>query len=117
MQMTSNRTFLYGTFNAAPPGGISKMFGTDPGVAIEILREFSASELVGKVYVMGSSGNWVPVSQPGVRNYTWYREFPNTKNLAFWIDGSDPWKVLYFRDESDDAGPYVAVGLKLSPRS
>jgi hypothetical protein len=113
MQMTSNRTFVYGTFNEpdSPP--------RRPGsaeVAIEILREFSASELVGKVYVKGSSGNWVPVSEPGVHDYAWYREFPNTKNLAFWIDGSDPWKVLYFRDESDDAGPYVAVALKLSPR-
>ena len=96
----------------------SRLGNGGPDVAIEILREFSATELVGKVYVKrgGGAGTWVPVSYPAVREYNWYNESPNAKNLEFLMDGSDPWKVLYFRAESDDAGPYVAVGLKLSPR-
>ncbi len=116
MQMTSNRTFMYGTFASPEEFSGLRLRELQPDAAIEILREFSASELVGKVYVKGSSGNWAPVSQPAVRDYAWYREFPKNKDLEFWMDGSDPWKVLYFRVESDDAGPYVAVGLKLSPR-
>ncbi len=114
MQMTSNRTFLYGTFASPEEFSGLRLRGLTPDAAIEILREFSASELVGKVYIKARGGNWVPVSQPAVRDYTWYRD---SKNLEFWMDGSDPWKVLYFRAESDDAGPYVAVGLKLAPRS
>jgi hypothetical protein len=113
MQMTSNRTFMYGTF-ASPEEFSGLRPGLPPEVAIEILREFSASELVGKIYVKGRGGNWVPVSDPAVRDYIWYRDFKKTKNLEFWMDGSAPWKVLYFRIESDDAGPYLAVGLKLS---
>ena len=106
---------MYGTFTTLDPSVLEKMLGPrPPDIAIEILREFSASELVGKVYVKGSSGNWAPVSQPGVRDYVWYGDFQRTKNLEFWMEGSDPWKVLYFRAESDDAGPYLAAGLKLS---
>jgi len=115
---------MYGTFSLGGslplrPGGLTPPVSAEgiPGsadIAIEILREFSASELVGKVYIKSRAGNWTPVFQPAVRDYVWYREFSDTKNLEFRMDGSDPWKVLYFRAESDDAGPYVAVGLKLS---
>ena len=110
MQVTPTRTFLYGSLD--DPGLIGKVAG--PDVAIEILREFSASELVGKVYMKGNSGNWNPVSQPAIRDYTWFKDFRKTKQLKFWMDGSAPWKVLYFRAESDGGGPYMAVGLKLS---
>ncbi len=123
MQMTSSRTFMYGTFSLGastprrssipPPPSLERVPGTAT-IAIEILREFSASELVGKVYVKGRAGNWGPVSQDGVRDYEWYSEFGNGKNVEFRMDGSHPWKVLNFRVESDDSGPYVAVGLKLA---
>lgn len=116
MQMTSNRVFLYGTFASPEEYSGLRLKGLPADAAIEILREFSASELVGKVYVKARAGNWVAISQPALRDYTWYKEFSSTKNLEFWTDGSDPWKVLYFRAESDDAGPYVAVGLKLGSR-
>ena len=115
---------MYGTFNEGVslprrPGGLTPPpnaggIAGSADIAIEILREFSASELVGKIYVKSRAGNWVPVSEPGVRDFSWYKAFRTTKSVEFRMDGSDPWKVLYFRVESDDAGPYVAVGLKLS---
>lgn len=114
---------MYGSFQSGMrPGPLSDpMFGpalarSAPEIAIEILREFSPTELVGKVYAMGRGSNWAPVSQPGLRIYNWYQDFSKTKSLRFDMDGSDPWDVLYFRPESDDAGPYVAVGLRLAPR-
>ena len=87
-----------------------------PEIAVEILREFSPTELVGKVYAKGRNGNWGAVSQSGLKDFVWYKdkEFTQNKRLAFWMDASKPWEVLYFRPESDDAGPYVAVGLRLS---
>lgn len=114
---------MYGTFSLGASLPIRPSIPSPPtiegipgtaNIAIEILREFSATELVGKVYVKGKAGNWAPVPQDGVREYSWYREFRAGKNLEFRMDGSHPWKVLNFRVESDDSGPYVAVGLKLS---
>jgi hypothetical protein len=123
MQTIVNRTFLYGTFaegresthrpGLEPPPLLSEAPGS-ADIAIEILREFSASELVGKVYIKGRDRNWVPVSHLAVRDYTWYRDFRKAAALEFRTDGSAPWRVLYFRIESDDFGPYVAVGLRLS---
>jgi hypothetical protein len=37
------------------------------------------------------------------------------KDSNFYTEGSRPWKVLYFRQESDEGGPYIAVGLKPEP--
>ena len=116
MPVTSNSTFVYGTFRESPP--TSRM--TPPpklaDIAIEILREFSASELVGKVYIKVKGVDWMPVSQQGVRDYTWYKEYQSGRGLEFLTDGPEPWEVLYFRSESDAVGPYVAVGLRLSHR-
>ena len=115
--MTSSRIFLYGTFASPDEFHGLRPRGLPPDSAIEILREFSASELVGKVYVKGRIGSWAPVSQPEAHDYTWYKDFSKTKDVKFWTDGSDPWKVLYFRPESDETGPYLAVGLRLRTRS
>jgi hypothetical protein len=46
-------------------------------------------------------------------NYTWYRTFHENGKGSFFVEGSGEWDVLFFRRESDDSGPYVAVGLKL----
>lgn len=118
MQVTPSRTFIYGDFSDMPrtPGSSRPVPVGQPGIAIEILREFSSTELVGKVYVKSRGGNWAPVSQPGLKDYVWYGEFARNKPLGFWVDMAQPWEVLYFRTESDDAGPYVAVGLKQSSR-
>jgi hypothetical protein len=115
MPVTPNRVFIYGDYSEAPAvlASLGSFLGArEPNIAIEILREFSASELVGKVYVRGRAGNWIPVSQPGIREFTWYKEFSKGR-LFFVTQGSDPWKVLYFRPESDETGPYVAIGLRL----
>jgi hypothetical protein len=129
MPVTPDKVFIYGRFKhpgevpllpfpfapTAPIGSpIISAFNTAPDVAVEILREFSATELVGKVYVLGRGSAWSPVSQPGIRAYSWYQDFPRL-GLILDTEGSNPWKVLYFRQESDDSGPYVAVGLKLEP--
>jgi hypothetical protein len=122
MPVTPDKVFIYGRFepnerSLPMPGAIGSPIlplSAAPDVAVEILREFSATELVGKVYVKGKSGNWVPSSQGGIRSYSWYQDFPRL-GLIFITEGSSPWGVLYFRQESDESGPYVAVGLRLQP--
>jgi hypothetical protein len=118
MPVTPSRTFIYGDFSSTlgTSDPVQPVLLGQPVIAIEILREFSPTELVGKVYVKTRGGNWAPVSQPGLKDYDWYREFTKNKSLGFWIDMVYPWEVLYFRTESDDAGPYVAVGLRQSSR-
>jgi hypothetical protein len=96
------------------PGTPHSVLLGQPGIAIEILREFSSTELVGKVFAKTRGGDWAPVSPPGLRLFNWHQEFTKNKPLGFWIDMSNPWEVLYFRTESDDTGPYVAVGLRQS---
>ena len=89
--------------------------------AIEILREFSATELVGKVYAQTAGGNLQAVSVLGLSNYGWYgdhqaflREGGNPqKKMYFATQDEDFWEVLYFRPETDSSGAYVAVALQL----
>jgi hypothetical protein len=121
MPVTPEKIFVYGTFRSpkdlpqtllnAVLSGVGGLLPS-PDIAVEILREFWATELVGKVYVKGRGGNWGAASQPGIREFNWYKEFPQG-GLVFETEGSNPWQVLYFREESDESGPYVAVGLRL----
>ncbi len=113
MAVTPNRVFIYGHFRDLA-SSIGLILGGGPNIAIEILREFSATELVGKIYAKGIGGNWGPVSQQGLSNFNWYKKFLAERSLQFETEGSDPWQVLYFRPESDETGPYVAVGLRLA---
>ena len=84
--------------------------------AIEILREFSPLELIGKVYTLGSGRNYAPVTPLGVRNFSWYREYERasrkSEGFYFKVKDGDVWKVLWLRQESDDTGAYIAVALK-----
>lgn len=128
------KPFIYGRFDwpakskskRVPPGlpvFLRKSLDRDR-IGIEILREFSATELVGKLYsIGGSQSSWTPVDVSTLEEqdwYRWYRSIPKaalTKNLgrelfSFNVEGSGPWAVLYIRTESDDAGPYVAIALK-----
>jgi hypothetical protein len=136
MPVTPDRVFIYGNFKSeqsvssssliAPPprstllqdvlSGIDALaMPHSPDIAIEILREFSAIELVGKLYAkVRTTGGWAPVSQPGLRDYSWYKNYPANR-VTFNTEGSAPWDVLFFRQESDESGPYVAVGVKLRP--
>lgn len=118
MPVTPEKIFIYGTFRSEKDDvlweAVAVVMGGagTPDIAIEILREFSPTELIGKVYTVSRSGSWAPVSQPGIQQYNWYKDFPG-KGAIFTTAGSNPWKVLFFRQESDESGPYVAVGLRL----
>lgn len=116
---TSRGPFVYGRPFLAPK---KSGFGPPPPspdiVALEILREFSTTEFVGKLYV--NLGTWIPAARSHLTQFAWYQQFDKFKNapiglelLRFWIDGSGVWKVNFFRDESDESGPYLALGLKL----
>jgi hypothetical protein len=117
MSPKSQQPFVYGTF-LWPQRPLRKPFyGEDsvrePDIALEILREFSASEFVGKVYIKFNVGSWTVAQFDRVRLIDWYEAFQKTKQyFVFDMQGSGPWEVLYFRTESDESGPYVAVGLR-----
>ena len=123
------KPFVYGRFvwsgkpktkpTSLPPL-IARAFDRDR-VAVEVLREFSATEFVGKLYLLsGSPVTWTPADMHTVQEqdwYSWYLRIPKQfreKGSGFYFDveGSGPWKVLYLRGESDDAGPYVAIALQ-----
>jgi hypothetical protein len=117
MAVRPSKTFVYGNFKLYSTGGSSLLPEPPeppPGYyqyAIEVLREFSASEFIGKLYAQ-QAGNWVPVSVYALSNYDWYDWFRKSRMLYFAMPGSQNWKVLHFRQESDDTGPYVAIALQ-----
>jgi len=114
----TNRTFVYGDFF------FSKRRPTLPPIiqpfAIEILREFSTTELIGKLYVR-AGGSWLVASRGALVNLEWYSishkvgPAAASRFLYFAMEGSGVWQVQHLRDESDDSGPYIAVALKFSP--
>ncbi len=89
-------------------------------VAIEILREYGANELIGKLYSKGAFNNWVPIEPSQVADIDWFKwakrlgptGLNNPNIFHFDMEGSGRWSVLHFRNESDETGPYVAVALK-----
>jgi hypothetical protein len=111
--------FVYGKFRWGPAG---THFGSRERVAIEVLREFSATEFVGKLYLMsGSPPTWSPADMHKAEEQEWYAWYTRiSKSMRekgsgfyFEMEGAvDSWKVLYIRGESDDAGPYVAIALR-----
>ena len=120
------KRFVYGTIRwptkkgplAHPPGSGSQARAN--AVAIEILREYSANELLGKLYIMGAGERWTPASFAVLEQSEWYKFYlnlgPEARNATvlfhFEMEGSGRWKVLHFRAESDNTGPYVAVALQ-----
>jgi len=127
------RVFIYGKFmteeEASPSplapflkaltftGTLSEMSGSELSTeAIEILREPSVLELIGKVYVLTSARNYQPVTPLGVRNFTWYTNYQDavTKQKKFYFKAKDGdlWLVPWMRLESDETGSYIAVALK-----
>jgi hypothetical protein len=112
----SKKPFVYGGFRwpqrkaGLPPPPWMDTF------ALEILREYSATEFLGKLYSReGSPSTWYPLPPDKVSDYRWYVWFSKMhKFLAFRMEGSSvPWEVLHFRNESDETGLYVAVALRL----
>jgi len=113
----TDRVFLYGHFldkrqrsgPPAPPG---------PTVAIEILRVFSSSELVGKICVQ-TQENWLAISPSAVTSYDWFTTYADIRQkdespnkLYFQTPEKDYWEVIYFRQESDESGAYMAAALR-----
>jgi len=48
-------------------------------VAVEVIREYGANELVGKIYTKGTANQWIPLdpSKEGeVEWFSWYKKFP-----------------------------------------
>ena len=118
----SQQTFVYGTFlwprkgfgSTLPERIVSK---GEPDIALEILREFSASEFVGKLYTKPFAGSWEVVQFDRIRSTAWYEGFEKMgQHFVFIMQGSGPWEVLHFRPESDETGPYVAVALREFPK-
>lgn len=120
----TNRTFVYGDFFVGKQTGLPKIMQP---FALEILREFSSTEFVGKLYIRVND-SWVPASRTMLFNYPWYTFYQKTslprgrlpakpQPLHFGMEGSGIWQVENLRDESDDSGPYVAAALKFSGAS
>jgi hypothetical protein len=115
-----SRVFIYGHF--AISDAHSSFFekiglqSTLPPQAIEILREPSVLELIGKVYVLTTNRNYQPVTPFGVSSFSWFTDFQQAskRGEAFYFEAEqgDKWQVKWMRQESDEVGPYIAVGLK-----
>jgi hypothetical protein len=116
---TGNRAFVYGRFFVAPKRSALRPSQSEARFALEILREFSSTEFVGKMYV--NVGTWIPATWSALSQHRWYQQYekfrgtPLASNLLqFEMDGSGVWSVQYLRDESDESGPYLAAALKFA---
>jgi len=124
MVKESTNTFVYGCFTWMAKKATQRRQSAmkkllwQPGdrIAIEILREYSATEFIGKMY-WSTTGDWTPVDAVRVATCDWYEWYQKTagRKLYFEMEGSGNWEVLHFRNESDASGPYVAVALKSHP--
>src|SRR5262245_29721657 len=115
MAIKPEKTFVIGNFVWGL--GPAMRPNRPPGVydaAVEILREYSASEFIGKLYVH-QANTWVPLSVYALSDFEWYKWFNKNRVLYFEMPGPENWKVLHFRQESDETGPYVAVALQHHP--
>ena len=123
MSARSQQTFIYGTFLWPQKGSgatLSEriMSKGESDIALEILREFSASEFVGRLYTKPSFGSaWTRAQLGEIKQNDWYKAFGKMgQHFVFIMQGSGPWEVLHFRPESDESGPYVAVALREFPK-
>ena len=115
MSPRSEQILVYGTFLWIQKPKTQALFGTadEPDIALEILREFSASEFVGRLYIKPVIGKWTIAKFEEVRQTAWYEVSEKAPQfIVFDMQGSGPWEVLHFRIESDGSGPYVAVALR-----
>jgi hypothetical protein len=116
MNGRTQRPFVYGTFRSPrtaitpPPPYVPG----EPDIAVEVLREFGTTELIGKIYVKAFvSSTWVPAQWDLVQKSAWYHDYLRFgQHFLFDMDGSGAWQVVHFRTETDDTGPYVAVALR-----
>jgi hypothetical protein len=120
MGITVTRRFVYGTFvwpgKRKTPFIPSAPARRTADIALEIVQEYSATELLGKIYVIGLGGRWTALTQAQAAEKPWHKWFMKTHRfLYFDMEGSGWWQVLHFRIESDDAGQYVAAALRYGP--
>jgi hypothetical protein len=132
--VAKSRRFVYGTFHwpgrekqqpprrpSVPFVGAQPLSGWEP-LALEILREYGANELIGKLYFKGNFNQWVPLEPARLSDIEWFKWFTKLGSNArhspsvfyFDMEGSGRWGVLHFRNESDETGPYVALALRYS---
>lgn len=112
--LKTNRTFVYGDFFLSKKKLTASLPPLTQPFAVEILREFSSTEFVGKLYVR-VGGSWIAATRDMLSEYTWYRAALSpgaSRFLQFRMEGSGFWRVENLRDESDESGPYVAIALK-----
>ena len=117
MPILEKRPFVYGNFNLPShrmPGGLKAPpvpVGYSP-YAIEILREFSASEFVGKLYALNPSLQWSILRPEDAAGIVWYTiALKNPHMVKFVMQGSGAWTLKSIRTETDELGPYIALGL------
>lgn len=122
------RPFVYGKFRSPrpsvglvpPPHPYLPGVPGEPDIALEVLREFGASDLIGKIYVRTFGATpWVPAQWDLVQSTTWYQDYLRLHGQHFFFDmaGSGTWQVVHFRTETDETGPYVAVALQYQPKT
>ena len=115
MSSPSQQIFVYGTFLWVQKPRTQAFFGSadEPDIALEILREFSASEFVGKLYTKPVIGKWTIAQFEEIRQTAWYEVSEKAPQfIVFDMQGSGPWEVLHFRIESDESGRYVALAVR-----
>jgi len=116
MVIIAKRPFVYGDFNLPTEKTAGLKPTLPPGYsryAVEILREFSPTEFVGKVYVIvPTTLQWVLLRPEDASRALWYEvAIKAPKMVKFKMQGSGQWSVQNVRTESDDQGPYVALAL------
>ena len=121
MVISTKRIFVYGHFlDGRQKAERSPLPIETSSVAIEVLREFSATELVGKIYVLVPGRSWQVAFPTESREYDWLRKYETSRRakggaadvLYFETREGDFWEVLYLRQESDESGPYLAAALR-----
>jgi hypothetical protein len=110
--------FVYGELHPQPLGRIlgRALRHAEPEFAVEIIKEYSPNELVGKLHRKDNSGQWIPVDPGTLEGPEWQQRFSGGSpgKWKFEMAGSGVWKVLHLRIESDETGPYVAIALRYS---
>jgi hypothetical protein len=123
----NQRPFAYGTFRWPTKGRVASLGVRppppyprpgEPDIALEILREFSVTEFIGKVYIRPpTAGAWTPAQWDRVQSSDWFQSFERFRGrYVFDMAGSGPWEVLHFRTETDETGPYIAVALRYASK-
>jgi len=113
-----SKRFVYGNFfiSSKKPTVPPPPTGNKP-YAIEILREFAATEFIGKLY-RNTGSTWVVATWSTLGQEPWFGIYDKIRAapfrvLHFSMEGSGVWEVQVLRDESDETGSYIAVGLKV----